>query len=320
MDVPEFLAEKASKTEQALDAYLNTWRDAPVRLVEAVRYSLFAGGKRLRPALALGAADLIAGDDAAALPAACAIEMIHTYSLIHDDLPAMDDDDLRRGRPTSHKVFGEATAILAGDALVTMAFDVLARTGNVDVVREVAQAAGVAGMVGGQHLDMEAEGRALTLEELRRIHAFKTGALIRVSMRAGAMLAYGAGGPCSLSPRERAGVRVEGSGANHGQDARATRGHEDRIEALTRYGEAIGLAFQIMDDILDVVGDERALGKRVGADAGHRKATYPALVGLERARELAVEARDAAIAALAGFGPEADAFRALARYIIERDR
>ncbi len=306
MDVPSFLAGKALETERALDAYLHAWRGAPPRLVEAVRYSLFAGGKRLRPALALGAADIIAGDDVAALPAACALEMIHTYSLIHDDLPAMDDDDLRRGRPTSHKVFGEATAILAGDALLTMAFDVLASAGNIEVIREVARGAGVAGMVGGQLLDVEAEGREIALEELRRIHACKTGALIRASVRAGALLALGRG--------RRARAQGRGQTAACAHDAGAA------LDALTRYGEAIGLAFQIMDDILDVVGDENALGKRVGADAGHLKATYPALVGLEPARALAAEARDAALDALAGFGPEADMFRALARYIIERDR
>lgn len=287
MNVSEFLDRKAKRTENALDEYLASWEGVPERLIEAVRYSLFAGGKRLRPALALGAADIIAGDDTPALPAACAIEMIHTYSLIHDDLPAMDNDDLRRGRPTSHKAFGEATAILAGDALLTMAFDVLASTGNAHVIREMAQAAGATGMVGGQLLDMEAEGQAIDLEGLRRIHAYKTGALIRVAVRAGALLA----------------------GAGTGQ-----------LDALTRYGEHIGLAFQIADDILDVVGDEKTLGKRVGGDASHEKATYPALVGLDLARKLAANAVDDALLALAPFGSEADGFRALARYIIERDR
>ncbi|NLT59807.1 MAG: geranyl transferase, partial [Candidatus Hydrogenedentes bacterium] len=210
-----------------------------------------------------------------------------TYSLMHDDLPSMDDDDLRRGKPTAHKAFGEANAILAGDALLTMAFDAAAESGSAAVVRELARAAGVAGMVGGQVIDLESENKQLTLEQLRRVHAYKTGALIRVSVRAGAIL----------------------GGAS-----------DDALDALTRFGEAIGLAFQIADDILDVVGEEAALGKRTGSDANKHKSTYPQLVGLERARQLAGEAVGEAVAALAGFGPEADVFRALARFIIERDK
>jgi geranylgeranyl diphosphate synthase type II len=285
--VADFLAESAASTEAALRAYIGTWRKAPPSLREAVEYSLFAGGKRLRPALALGAARIVCGNEAVALPAACALEMIHTYSLIHDDLPAMDDDDLRRGRPTNHKVYGEAMAILAGDALLTMAFDVAAQAGNADVVAEIARAAGACGMVGGQAIDMESENKALGIEELQRIHACKTGALIRVSVRAGAMLA----------------------GAT-----------TDELGRLTRYGEHVGLAFQIADDILDVVGDETALGKRPGSDAAHHKSTYPALLGLERSRELAAEVVEEAVAALEPFGPRADTFRALARFIVERDR
>jgi geranylgeranyl diphosphate synthase type II len=285
--VADFLAESAASTEVALRAYIGTWRKAPPSLREAVEYSLFAGGKRLRPALALGAARIVCGNEAVALPAACALEMIHTYSLIHDDLPAMDDDDLRRGRPTNHKVYGEAMAILAGDALLTMAFDVAAQAGNADVVAEIARAAGACGMVGGQAIDMESENKALGIEELQRIHACKTGALIRVSVRAGAMLA----------------------GAT-----------TDELGRLTRYGEHVGLAFQIADDILDVVGDETALGKRPGSDAAHHKSTYPALLGLERSRELAAEVVEEAVAALEPFGPRADTFRALARFIVERDR
>ncbi len=287
MNIDEFLNTKARKTEQALEAYLATWEGAPERLVEACRYSLFAGGKRLRPALVLGAADIVSGADGPALPAACAIEMIHTYSLIHDDLPAMDDDDLRRGKPTSHKAFGEATAILAGDALLTMAFDIAAQTGSIAVLREIAQAAGVAGMVGGQHYDLEAEGKALSLEELKRVHAAKTGALIRVSVRSGATLA-GAG--------------------------------PDALEALSRYGERLGLAFQIADDILDVEGNEADLGKPIGSDVDKNKATYPAILGLEKSRDLARQSADGAVEALASFGAEADAFRALARFTVERKK
>ena len=287
MPVHDFLEGKATQTEHALRAYVDAWEGAPDALREAVCYSLFAGGKRLRPALALGAAEIVGGDDAVALPAACALEMIHTYSLIHDDLPAMDDDDLRRGRPTLHKAHGEALAILAGDALLTMAFDVLADTGDVRVVREVARAAGVAGMVGGQVIDLQSEGRSIGLDALRRMHAYKTGALIRVAVRSGAILA--------------------------GADAAA-------LAALTAFGEHVGLAFQIADDVLDVVGSEAALGKPIGSDAAKEKSTYPAVVGVERARALAEEAVAAAVDALSGFGPEADDFRALAHFIIDRDQ
>ncbi len=285
--VTTFLNAKAERTENALRAYLAAWVGAPSSLVEAVEYSLFAGGKRLRPALALGAAEIVSGDDEAALPAACALEMIHTYSLIHDDLPAMDDDDMRRGRPTCHIRFGEALAILAGDALLTMAFDVIAKSGCVVAVSTLARAAGAAGMVGGQVYDLDGEGKALGLAELRRLHACKTGALIRVSVELGAML----------------------SGASDAQ-----------IRALTRYGEEIGLAFQIADDILNVTGTEAALGKPVGSDEARGKSTYPGLLGLDEARRLGREAVDRATGALDGFGPEADTFRALAAYIIDRDR
>ena len=283
--VENFLKDKSAKTDRALAAYVDSWSDAPRTLVDAIRYSLFAGGKRVRPALALGAAELIGGDDSVALPAACALEMIHTYSLIHDDLPAMDDDDLRRGKPTLHKVYGEAMAILAGDALSTMAFDVLAETGDVRVVRELAVASGVSGMAGGQVADLESEGKRISMEELRALHAKKTGALIRVAVRCGAILA--------------------------GAD-------EARLADLTRYGEEVGLAFQIADDVLDVIGAEELMGKRAGSDAAKNKSTYPALLGVEESQRLANEAADRAVAALAKFGPEADIFRELARYVVER--
>jgi len=286
-DANEFLRAKAARTEAAMEAHLATWSGAPALLVEAARYSLFAGGKRLRPALALGACEMIRGDDTPALPAACALEMIHTYSLIHDDLPAMDDDALRRGQPTCHIKFGEATAILAGDTLCTMAFDVLADTGSVEAVREVARAAGAAGMAGGQQLDLSAEGQQLDVDSLSSIHRAKTGALIRGSVRVGAML----------------------GGADEAQ-----------LEAMTSYGENIGLAFQIADDVLDVVGEEAAIGKPVGSDVAHDKATYPALLGIDESRRLAEEAASAAIASLEQFGDEADAFRALARYIVDRNQ
>jgi len=287
LNAEDFLRAKSARAEAALHALVGEWHAAPPRLVEAVSYSLFAGGKRLRPALALGACELVCGDDTPALPAACALEMVHTYSLIHDDLPAMDDDDMRRGRPTSHKVFGEATAILAGDALLTMAFDAAAKTGSIAIVTELAQAAGIAGMVGGQQLDMEGEGRSVTLEELRGIHACKTGALIRGAVRCGALA----------------------GGASDAQ-----------LAALSRYGEHLGLAFQIADDLLDVTGDAEKLGKATGADAAHVKSTYPALLGVEEAQHLARQTIDAALESLSGFASEADAFRSLAEFVISRDR
>jgi geranylgeranyl diphosphate synthase, type II len=285
MAVQDFLIEKSAKAEQALRGHLASWESVPPTLREAVEYSLFAGGKRLRPALAMGAAEIVSGDDAVAMPAACALELIHTYSLVHDDLPAMDDDDFRRGKPTSHRKFGEAIAILAGDAMLTMAFDIAAQSGSPEVVREIAQAAGVAGMVGGQVIDLESENKQLTLDAMQRLHACKTGALIRVSVRTGAFL------------------------------GKAT---EDQIDALTQYGEHIGLAFQIADDILDVVGTQAELGKPIGSDEAKHKSTYPALVGLDRARELGQEAVAAALEALEPFGPEADTFRELAQFIVER--
>ncbi len=282
-----FLQEKAAKTDAALHACVDAWTDAPPGLREAMAYSLFAGGKRLRPALVLGATALCGGREEDALPAACAVEMLHTFSLVHDDLPCMDNDALRRGKPTCHVRFGEATALLAGDALVIMAFATAAKCGRADVVAELASAAGVQGMTGGQFLDMTEEGEPKDLDSLRRLHAMKTGALIRASVCMGARIA--------------------------GCDAAA-------LAALTAYGEHIGLAFQIVDDILDITGDEARLGKPVGSDQANEKVTYPALVGLEGARDMAREAIDHAIKALESFGPKADAFRALASFILERDR
>ena len=284
--ITSYLEEKGAKCEDALKEYFDALPEFPERLREVMEYSLFAGGKRLRPALAMGAAEIVCGSDESAVPAACALEMIHTYSLMHDDLPCMDDDDLRRGKPTAHKAYGEAMAILGGDGLLTMAFDLLAQAGNAEVVGELAQAAGVAGMAGGQVLDLQSEGKSLTLDQLRGIHVAKTGALICVSLRMGAMLA----------------------GANASQ-----------LDALTRFGDHIGLAFQIADDILDVVGSEHVLGKPVGSDEANHKATYPAVVGLERSRELSAEAVELAVEALHPFGPEADPLRILARYIIDRE-
>jgi geranylgeranyl diphosphate synthase type II len=287
MNLEEYLKSKASETDTALESCLKLWGDVPPKLFEAVRYSLFAGGKRLRPVLALGAAEIVSKESKAALPLACALEMIHTYSLVHDDLPAMDDDDLRRGKPTAHKQYDEATAILVGDALQCMAFGTLARTENTQVIQEVAQAAGVSGMVGGQFLDLEAENQEVKIDQLQKIHRCKTGALIAVSCRAGAMLANGS---------------------------------EDQIQALSQYGEHVGLAFQIADDILDVEGDEAELGKPVGSDEEQHKSTYPALVGLSESKKMAKDAADEAINSLSTFGEEAEPFRMLATYIVERKK
>jgi geranylgeranyl diphosphate synthase type II len=261
-----------------------------------MHYSLFAGGKRIRPILHLAAAEAVGGDSDACLPFACALELIHTYSLIHDDLPAMDDDDLRRGKATNHVVFGEAMAILAGDALLTEAFRLLSSPSTLErldprallrAIHELAHAAGSQGMVGGQALDILSENRPPEEEVLHFIHSHKTGALIRASVRTGAILA---------------------------------RASEDVLERLTRYGERLGLAFQIRDDLLNVEGDPRKLGKSVGTDASKGKMTYPALFGLERTRTRLGQLVEEALDALSPLDKKADPLRWIASYMIERDR
>lgn len=291
------MKERLKKKSAVVEAYLvGCLKDKaiPEDLLAAMEYSLLAGGKRLRPALCLSCASLFHLDPAKALPFAAAIELIHSYSLVHDDLPAMDDDDLRRGKPSNHKMFGEAMAILAGDGLVTEAFGLMAATvatlpaGRVlAALAEMANAAGAAGMVGGQVLDMDYTGRAgVSYEQLRRMHALKTGALIRASCVSGALLA---GAP------------------------------EQDVENIRKYGEALGAAFQITDDILDEVGDEKALGKPVGSDRELGKTTYPSLLGLDKSRELAAEFVGQAISALAHYpDPDAAFLRDLAHYILER--
>lgn len=289
-----YLSERKAQIEHALNGYIPCGQNDPSLIVQAIRYSLLAGGKRLRPVLCLAAAEAVGGEGGAVLPAACALEMIHTYSLIHDDLPAMDNDDYRRGIPTSHKVFGEDVAILAGDALLTEAFRLLTdREGMpgmpperlLDVAREVAEAAGHLGMVGGQVQDIRAEGEAVGLETLHAIHRQKTGALLRVSLRAGAILA-GAG--------------------------------EDALARLSDYGGKIGLAFQIADDILNVEGDPLLLGKGTGSDAARGKVTFPALMGVEASRARAAELVGDAILSLAAFDDRAAPLRAIAGYILKR--
>ncbi|NLJ33682.1 MAG: polyprenyl synthetase family protein [Firmicutes bacterium] len=294
MGLGQYIREKAKKIDETLKNLLAPAEDVPPQLHEAMGYSIFAGGKRLRPILVLAAAETVGGRDEDVLEAACAIELIHTYSLIHDDLPAMDDDDFRRGRLANHKVYGEAVAILAGDALLTKAFEILAHCDlppNRDallrqVIGEVAAAAGPGGMVGGQTVDIISEGKNIDAATLRYIHRSKTGALLRVSVRTGALL----------------------SGAG-----------PDDLAALTRYAEEFGLVFQITDDILDVVGDDERMGKPVGTDAKRGKATYPALFGLDESRGAAREGRDKALEALKRFGPSAQPLRQLIDYVLERD-
>lgn len=294
MDIRSYLSKKKSLVDKTLERLVPPAKTFPQSLYEAARYSLFAGGKRLRPILALAASEALGADIKGLLPVASALELIHTYSLIHDDLPAMDDDDLRRGRPTCHKVYGEAVAILAGDGLLTMAFEVLSDPRNLKaiapktmlaIIREIAVASGAAGMVGGQVVDIESEGKEIDFPTLEYIHTRKTGALIRGSVRVGALYA---------------------------------KANEKRLKALTRYGELIGLAFQIADDILDITGTEEDLGKDIGSDIEKGKKTYPALIGIEESRKRAEEVVDKALSMLSIFDRKADPLRGLARYIIDR--
>ena len=294
MDIKAYLARKKDIIDKTLEKLVPPAKTFPPVIHEAMRYSLFAGGKRVRPVLAIAAAEAVGAATADLLPVAGALEIIHTYSLIHDDLPAMDDDDLRRGRPTCHKAYGEAIAILAGDGLLTMAFEVLsdprrmksiqART-MVSMIREIAVASGVFGMVGGQVVDIQSENKEIDFPTLEYIHTHKTGALIRASVRVGALYA-------------KAGKR--------------------QFAALTRYGEMVGLAFQIADDILDVTGKQEELGKDIGSDLEKGKKTFPSFLGLEESRRRAEEVVGEALDALKGFGRKADPLRELAKYIINR--
>jgi len=294
LDLKAYLEERRSLVNRALAAWLPAVRGPAFRVVQAMHYSLFAGGKRLRPILCLAAAEAVGGGQEEALPLACALEMIHTYSLIHDDLPAMDDDDLRRGQPTCHKQFDEATAILAGDGLLTEAFYTLAAAAPrfqgreamlLEVQELLSEAAGYRGMVGGQMLDLMAEGRRITLKELEIVHRLKTGALLIAATRAGAL----AGG-----------------------------GSRPQVAALTAYGERFGLAFQITDDLLDVEGEAAEMGKAPGMDEKRQKATYPALLGLEASRQWAGHLVQEALAELEPFKERAAPLRELARYLLVR--
>lgn len=295
MELKSYLHNYMALVDKALDRWLPAEDLLPHSVHRAMRYSVFAGGKRLRPILMISASEAVGGSAKQVMHAACAMEMIHTYSLIHDDLPAMDDDDFRRGRSTNHKVFGEATAILAGDALLTEAFHLLANAeANLTVppatalrvIEIIARYAGSQGMVGGQVIDMESEGRQIDFPTLEYIHTHKTGGLILASAQVGALL----GG-----------------------------GNEEQFAALTRFGGAAGLAFQIADDILDIVGEQSETGKNVGSDQARGKATYPAMLGLVEARQRASELCDIAVESLAPLGAAAQPLQALARYIIDRN-
>jgi geranylgeranyl diphosphate synthase type II len=284
MSLERYLDERRRLVDRALARLFPPARG----LREAVRYSLLAGGKRIRPILTLAAGEVVGAPVRLVLPFACALELVHTYSLVHDDLPAMDDDDVRRGRPTSHKVYGEGTAILVGDALLTEAFGVMAGAGGVPAARvltaiaELAQAAGERGMVGGQARDLAAEGTTATLAAVRRIHTLKTGALLRAAVRVGAIV--GGARPVVLA-------------------------------RLTAYGEALGLAFQIADDVLDALVDGVGDGR---TDAALGKATYPGTLGMDGARRHARRARDAAVSAVAPLGRRAEVLAAIARHVVER--
>jgi len=292
-DLQAYLAERRALVDAALERALPGEDTPPPTIHRAMRYSVLAGGKRLRPILAIAGAEAVGGTAAMVLPTACALEMIHTYSLIHDDLPAMDDDAYRRGRLTSHKVFGDAIAILAGDALLTLAFRLVADNAALvpdprvvrDVVAEIADAAGTLGMVGGQVVDIESEGKAIAADTLEYIHRHKTAALIRASLRVGALLAGG--------------------------DAKA-------VADVGEAGGELGLAFQIVDDILDVEGSLAELGKTAGSDERKQKATYPVVHGLEASRRQAKMRIERAKERLGVFGPRSAPLRALADYVVER--
>ncbi len=292
-DLQGYLAEQTAAVNRALDGFLPSEKTKPATIHQAMRYSLFAGGKRLRPALCLAAARACGGRAAAAMPLACAVECIHSYSLIHDDLPAMDNDDYRRGKLTNHKVYGEGIAILAGDALLTQAFEIAAlakataRYSCRDLVLELARAAGSLQLIAGQVADLEGEGRKTSARELRYIHERKTSALLCCAVRLGGMSAN-----CAAA----------------------------QLRALTEFGYHVGLAFQVIDDILDVTQTSEQLGKTAGKDIKAQKATYPSIVGLEKSRRIARQLTERAFAALEPLGSRARALHALARYLLARDK
>ena len=292
MNLKVYLKSRQEKIERALDRHLPKESTKPATIHKAMRYSLFAGGKRLRPILCLAAAETCGGKIDNALPLACALECIHTYSLVHDDLPSMDNDDFRRGRLTCHKVFGDGIAVLAGDALLTIAFEIVSRAKPTSrynmstLLREVAVAAGSQKLIAGQVADLEAEGKETTRAGLRYIHENKTAAILTTSLRLGAMSA-------NVNPKQ--------------------------LAAITRFGRALGLAFQVIDDILDVTQTSEKLGKSAGKDVAAKKATYPAVIGLDKSRAEAKRLTKQAHNALSIFGTKAEAPHALANYLLERE-
>lgn len=292
-DLQHFLSTRTETVNRALDQLLPAEKTRPATIHKAMRYSIFAGGKRMRPALCLAAAQACGGSDKDALPLACAVECIHTYSLIHDDLPAMDNDDFRRGKPTNHKVFGEGIAVLAGDALLTQAFEIAAQSKSVrrypreKMILEIAKASGSLQLIAGQVADLEAEGQKISESELKFIHERKTSALLCCSVRLGGMSA-------NCSPAQ--------------------------LAALTDFGYHVGLAFQVIDDILDVTQTSEQLGKTAGKDVAVQKATYPAIVGLEKSRQIAAKLTDKAFAALKTFKGRAVALESLAQYLLQREK
>ncbi|PYK37880.1 MAG: farnesyl-diphosphate synthase [Verrucomicrobia bacterium] len=292
MNLEPYLKSRQKTIDRALERYLPKEKTRPPTIHKAMRYSLFAGGKRLRPILCLAAAETCGGKIDNALPLACALECIHTYSLVHDDLPSMDNDDFRRGRPTCHKVFGDGIAVLAGDGLLTIAFEIVSRAKTPRhydmsiLLREIAMAAGSQKLIAGQVADLEAEGRKIDMAGLRYIHENKTAAILTTSARLGAMSANA--------------------------DAK-------KLAAITKFGRALGLAFQIIDDILDVTQTSEKLGKSAGKDAAAKKATYPAVIGLKKSRLEAKRLTRRAHNALSIFDGKAEALHALANYLLERE-
>lgn len=288
----EYLVSRQKMIDAALRRYLPNPTVKPHTIHKAMRYSVFAGGKRLRPILCLASAESCGGDVSGALPLACAVECIHTYTLIHDDLPCMDDDDLRRGMPTSHKVFGEGIAVLAGDALLTFAFELAAKAPGWqrysvgEIIQELAVAVGSRKLIAGQVVDLESEGKRVSLPVVRFIHESKTAALLRATIRLGAMSA-------NASPA--------------------------RLECLSKFGMALGLAFQVIDDILDVTQSSETLGKSAGKDAAAEKATYPAVVGLEESRKAARRLTEEAHRSLQAFGRKSDVLHGIADYLLDRE-
>jgi len=290
----DYLNVKKQIINQALESYLPELA-FPQKLQDAMRYSVFAGGKRIRPIMTLAATELCGGDESRALPVACAIELVHTYSLIHDDLPAMDDDDMRRGRLTNHKVYGEAIAILAGDTLMTYAYHLISREyRNMDLspaivlrlIEELGDATGISGMAGGQVIDLESEGKDISSDELKKLHELKTGALIKASLRCGAIIA----GADELS-----------------------------LQRITNYAHHLGIVFQIIDDILDVTGTTEALGKPAGSDEKNNKTTYVSLYGLEKAKLMAEEETKVAYDEIRHFGEGGRFFTSLIDYFLKRE-